>query len=556
MEKLNRIFQRLSETIVLTPIETGVSVLYLLMCIGDYEKLIDISYFGWTFPICFFVIYAINRFTRGEKYRWGYYVSAVIVPVFWFWDLKVESGAYWVSLILSQLLVLLCFRAWKNREFVSQGVNYFRDTVAGLCLALVGWLLSMAVYYSFIYIFDLTFRDEHFIYYSFCLAFILVAPILFLMFNICRQAEFETNRFFALLVNFILSPALLVYIVILYLYAGKIVIEWSLPKGGITYMVTCFMALMLLVKSVQPFLERRYYNWFYNAYSWWTLPALIMLWVGILYRISEYGFTELRVYLVLMAAIATIIVGVFFGRRDNSYSGLAGVAFVMLALFTYVPFINASDLGIYSQQRRLEKIAGELGSMNSQGHLVKADGMLRDDEEAIRQYQQLYASFKYVKKEKGMEFMLKEYGIASDVSLLDSIVPKEIEGKFDTYMYQRRDIYLYDYSNKDLIDVRGFDTLVGENLLNIILEDGILNIEQQQGQDTTIRIDLNKWLAENLTELGIKPDERINQELLDANLSRFMSIKQGNVFLKLSNIEIEPKTREIKKVSINFMLKK
>ena len=70
------------------------------------------------------------------------------------------------------------------------------------------------------------------------------------------------NKLFDVLLNYVLSPALLIYAVILYLYFVKVAVLWSLPKGAVAYIVVSFISATFILKSCQPFLERRYYEWF------------------------------------------------------------------------------------------------------------------------------------------------------------------------------------------------------------------------------------------------------------------------------------------------------
>ena len=168
--------------------------------------------------------------------------------------------------------------------------------------------------------------------YSSSIAFAGILPLLFLLFNREKEEEEGVNKLFDVLLNYVLSSALLIYAVILYLYFVKVAVLWSLPKGAVAYIVVSFISATFILKSCQPFLERRYYDWFYRYSGWAVLPALVMYWVGTFYRINQYGYTEARVYLVVVGAILTGTVLLFFFPTDRTLfvCGCACRRFVVL----------------------------------------------------------------------------------------------------------------------------------------------------------------------------------------------------------------------------------
>ena len=197
--------------------------------------------------------------------------------------------------------------------------------------------------------------------YSSSIAFAGILPLLFLLFNREKEEEEGVNKLFDVLLNYVLSPALLIYAVILYLYFVKVAVLWSLPKGAVAYIVVSFISATFILKSCQPFLERRYYDWFYRYSGWAVLPALVMYWVGTFYRINQYGYTEARVYLVVVGAILTGTVLLFFFRRTAHYLYAVVLAVVLLSFVTYIiGFIaDIADVDVHQvkteQNHQLEK---------------------------------------------------------------------------------------------------------------------------------------------------------------------------------------------------------
>ena len=98
-------------------------------------------------------------------------------------------------------------------------------------------------------------------------------------------------------------PLLCAYLVTLYIYAIRILIQWKLPDGEVSVLVTVSMGLLLAVlfvlgpwarKEQPPALRTTL-----QTLPWLVIPLLVLMSVGIVRRISDYGFTVDRVYLVL-----------------------------------------------------------------------------------------------------------------------------------------------------------------------------------------------------------------------------------------------------------------
>lgn len=222
--------------------------------------------------------------------------------------------------------------SWKkeNDEFVRVALRYMKAMLSAGLLAGIAYLLAVSIYVSIQYIFEIwQGSDRRFYTEAAYIIYMCAMPLLFLMFNQAKEeGEESRNRLFEVLLNYVLSPALLIYAVILYLYFIKVAVLWSLPKGAVAYIVVSFVSATFILKGCQVFLSKRYYDWFYRYASLAVLPALVMYWIGVYYRINEYGFTEPRVYLVAVGGILTGLVALFFTRQWGRYLYAACLAIV------------------------------------------------------------------------------------------------------------------------------------------------------------------------------------------------------------------------------------
>ena len=330
-------------------------------------------------PIFFALSLLTNRWCRSPRSRIAYRLSPLAAVPFLWADVGgwVHSVAYPVTLIVSALTVFAGGWQRDNARFVERVLRYLSDAIASGLIALAAFLASCAIFFSIVYIFNiLDDCSRGFTEYAAMASLLVVWPVLFLILD--RDSErdqgngFASGPFLDVLSNYILTPALLIYTAILYLYFAKIAIGWSLPKGGIAYLVFGYTITALVVQASQTLLQRRRYDWYYRRFGPIALPALAMFWIGVLYRVHQYGFTEARAYLVVCGAVMTLTVLMQFDRRTARYLYATVTGAALLALFTYVPGMTAADIGVRSQSVRADRLIDRLELADPTGRLTLA----------------------------------------------------------------------------------------------------------------------------------------------------------------------------------------
>jgi len=65
---------------------------------------------------------------------------------------------------------------------------------------------------------------------------------------------------------FALIPLVLLYIIILYAYSFKIIFQWELPKGWVSYLVTALALLGFLVQVIINPIQNTVKSWMINQF--------------------------------------------------------------------------------------------------------------------------------------------------------------------------------------------------------------------------------------------------------------------------------------------------
>ncbi len=170
----------------------------------------------------------------------------------------------------------------------------------------------------------------------------------------------------AFLGTWLLTPLILIYALILLAYGVKILMAGSLPKGEIAQLTTPFLLIGTLnwLVLVPPFVQSRVLaRLFRKSWFWLSIPAAIMLGIGIFVRIANYGLTIERI-IILFIFIWALGIALWFSfmperRRDIRF--IPGLA----AMLAIVASILAPISAVVNQDKRL-------------GHYLKNSGIFVD----------------------------------------------------------------------------------------------------------------------------------------------------------------------------------
>ena len=147
-------------------------------------------------------------------------------------------------------------------------------------------------------------------------------------------------------------PIAAAYLITLYCYAAKILFTWQLPDGWVSWLVTAsMMAMILLLMMVYPYREkasqsasswnRMTVQFITNRMPVLMLPLLLLMSIGIARRLSDYGITIQRIYLIAFNLWCYAVCLILIIRRKPRIMWIP-VSFILLfAIMTLLP-INVS----------------------------------------------------------------------------------------------------------------------------------------------------------------------------------------------------------------------
>ncbi len=211
------------------------------------------------------------------------------------------------------------------------------------------------------------------------------------------EGQSSYSRGVKVFTQYVLLPLVVVYLGILYLYIGKILVQWQLPEGGVAYLVMAFsVAGILALLLVYPLRESAGERWvllFTRRFYLALFPLIILLWAGIYRRIQDYGITENR---YLVAALAVWLAGIslyfLFSRKDD-------IRWIPLSLCVISFLLAVGPWSIFSVSRRaqasrFEQLLAEYKLLNSNRQLSGGATLSAQD------YDQLVSGIRYFRSRR------------------------------------------------------------------------------------------------------------------------------------------------------------
>ncbi|MBP5410118.1 MAG: DUF4153 domain-containing protein [Prevotella sp.] len=427
--KLKTLLQQLLHSPRRFPVEFALGIAFFVIAVWDSESStwnetvarMESAINGdilWLFVPLMALTFWLHRVNR-----WAYFASFFLFLPLMALDLKPFLWTYGFvfTYVLAGILLVVGNKRMDNRPFAAHALHVVTQMFFGLLITGILNLAVMAIVASFFYIFGVD-EPKHFYEHIYQFIWFILAP------QVCctmiRQNEDEVTEPFKvlrLILNFILSPAVIIYTVILYTYFIKIVFEWDLPKGGVAWMVMGFITVALVGRVAQSILNQRYYDWFYNRFTLIAIPPLIMYWIGSIYRIRLYSFTESRFYLMVAGVLMTLFVLMLWKERTRKYQLMALIFGAAIILFTYIPGISAKSIGLSCQKQRLTQLISEMkltdaktGKLND---LIEDDGehqssmrRIKQDSLLCEQYKDVTSVIEYVRHDIGTDEFKKQYG--------------------------------------------------------------------------------------------------------------------------------------------------
>lgn len=286
------------------------------------------------------------------------------------------------QLMATGIIFFLCFLLVPVIGKKDEEEKYFQSVIVDKTVTI---LFSVVLFLGLIAVFatidglSLIKLDSN-IYIETWLFVVFVFSVIFFLSKLKKVDEslenYEIHKIFKFLIYFIVIPLITTYTGILYVYFGKMLITRSWPQGLVSHLIlwytifSLFIMIMVTPMAKKDSVARVFKKYFPFA----SLPLLVLSIVSISKRISQYGVTPSRYFVVLLAMwlIFCMVSSIFKARLSVILISLITVVYI--SVFTPV---NNRRITLMSQNKRFEKILAKYGLLKD-GKLVKKPELAKE----------------------------------------------------------------------------------------------------------------------------------------------------------------------------------
>ncbi len=219
--------------------------------------------------------------------------------------------------------------------------------------------------------------------------------------NTIQTNTIEYPKGLRVFVQFVLIPLVSAYILILYAYMAKIMIEWELPNGWVTYLVLSFSIVgilsLLLLHPVKEDSDKKWIKWFSTGYYRALIPLVLLLLFSIWVRIDDYGVTINRFIVATLGVWLSIMV-VYFMLSKTKSNKVIPVSLCIITLGAAFGPFSAFSVSESSQLNRFEELLRDQSMISESGTAAPTD-----EELALESRKELSSIVTYVADHHGIE---------------------------------------------------------------------------------------------------------------------------------------------------------
>ena len=356
--------------------------------LNELHKMVTLL--GMSIPLTLALELAREKYFS-EKNKWVIrFVNALITFVFIifyrFYYLSGKNNSSTLDsleqLMATGIIFFLCFLLVPVIGKKDEEEKYFQSVIVDKTVTI---LFSVVLFLGLIAVFatidglSLIKLDSN-IYIETWLFVVFVSSVIFFLSKLKKVDEslenYEIHKIFKFLIYFIVIPLITTYTGILYVYFGKMLITRSWPQGLVSHLIlwytifSLFIMIMVTPMAKKDSVARVFKKYFPFA----SLPLLVLSIVSISKRISQYGVTPSRYFVVLLAMwlIFCMVSSIFKARLSVILISLITV--VYMSVFTPV---NNRRITLMSRNKRFEKILVKHGLLKD-GKLVKKPELAKE----------------------------------------------------------------------------------------------------------------------------------------------------------------------------------
>jgi len=321
-------------------------------------RLIMVANLGFVLSLAATLFFENNASYLLKKILFRGLILLVLVGLFFLIDpLKRETDFFRFILLALAFHLSVSFAAYYGKGHINafwqfNRIIFLRFLIGGIYSAVLFLGLAAAIG-SMNFLFNFKFEWDTFAILWVCIAGIF-QTVFFLSGVPVNLNELEEDKTYPaglkIFTQFVLIPLASVYAIILLAYEAKILIELELPKGLVSNLILGYAVFgilsLLLIYPIRNQDENKWLKTFSRSFYYVLIPLIVLLLWAVLARVIDYGITEERYFLIILAAWLAFINAYFLLSKSQNIMIIPFSLCLLTILSVYGP------QGAFSTSRR------------------------------------------------------------------------------------------------------------------------------------------------------------------------------------------------------------
>lgn len=325
-------------------------------------------------------------------------------------------------IILARIAVYVAFtigciylQFWKNKDDMESsyfGLEFVKNILTVVSVSIIMTIGLEILFFGSLQLFNISYEGEWAIKVELAIAVIMLqflASVIILsripQGEIKHNRDIELSKFYISVLRYLFIPLIICYMVVLYVYMFKIILTWELPQGTLTKMVSIMMfGLSIIIVLLYPVIKKGGNSYERFVARWLpliALPLVILMTVGIVRRLSDYGITANRLYvLTLNIWFYLVCIGLFLSRTRRIY--WVPVTFGILFLLSSAQPLNYIEIEHRIVKNRLNELLADCRPDTTITDVTELAEWLRSIPDTTKS-QQIYEDMVYLNRNRYKE---------------------------------------------------------------------------------------------------------------------------------------------------------
>lgn len=371
----------------------GIALVFVAHDEFDYEKTDKLSF---CLPLFFAASFCFTSTIQFSQIRKSLIVNAVgivaIAADCYFWLYKQGDNIGFETVIghvavYSTLFISFFVIPTLRQKTDTALIRFAGDTITTSALLFLATILATGAISLLVLLLEQLFSldTNHFITYiwifnSTALFFSMIVLTMPLVGEKGMATDFA-EKIAVKLGKFIFLPILFLYLIVLYVYIAKIVVSWQLPNGYVSFLTAGVMAEMLAVEcllhsKLNDTAASHFWLLLRRVLPLIVLPAVILMSIGIARRVSDYGWTVSRFYVLGINLWFYASVVILFISTFRKFKAMTWVVSAFCGLFMLVSVVPGANFVSVTKRILISDIEQLIANANPKF----PDHILNDDE--------------------------------------------------------------------------------------------------------------------------------------------------------------------------------